>query len=292
MRVTRRGVLAGGLASAAVARSGFAQGPGAAALTTGSGWRVEYDSFPGSGPLGIVFLHGKNSSNRTPFMRAFGERMAAAGVTAFLPSMPWSRAWNGTVADGRAAVDALTATLTASGKRVVVGGLSLGATFSMVYRPSDPPAGVVAKAFINPGGLLDLIPPNSPFWRAVAPEVERAKALEAAGQGKIPVAFAGANAIGENLVGESYTMTPEVFLSFHDPARFPGVRAALGATRLPVFWTSGTRDPTQNAKRRTFEMLPRNPISVYAEPEGDHNSAFPAAVDPLLAWLSANFARA
>lgn len=292
MRTTRRSVLAGGLASAALARNGFAQSPAGAALTAATGWRVEYDSYPGAGPLAIVFLHGKNGSQRAPNMRAFGERMAAAGITALLPSMPWSRAWNGTVDDARAAIDALAGSLIQAGKRVVIGGLSLGATFSMVYRPADPPAGVVAKAFLNPGGLLDLIPQASPFWRAVGPEIEKAKRLESQGQGKVAVPFAGANAVGENLVGENYTMTPEVYLAFHDPARFPSVRAGLAATRLPVFWTSGTRDPTQNAKRRTFEMLPRNPVSAYSEPEGDHNSAFLPAVDPLLAWLAANFSRA
>lgn len=290
MGTTRRRVMVGAAAAAAVPRLGWAQS-GGTALTAATGWRVEYDSYPGAGPLAIVFLHGKNGSHRAPNMRAFGERMAAAGITALLPSMPWSRAWNGTVDDARAAVDALAAASAQAGKRVVVGGLSVGATFSMVYRPADPPAGVVAKAFINPGGLLDLIPPNSPFWRSVGGEVERAKQLEAQGQGKVAAPFAGANAVGENLVGENYTMTPEVYLSFHDPARFPSVRAALGATRLPVFWTSGSRDPTQNAKRRTFEMLPRNPVSVYAEPDGDHNSAFLPAVDPLLAWLAANFSR-
>jgi hypothetical protein len=260
-------------------------------LAASTGWRVEFELLPGTGPLALVLLHGKNGAPRTPLMRNFAERVAAAGISVYLPAMPWSRAWNGTVADANAAVDALVAHAAASGKKVVVGGLSLGATFAMTWRPADPPSAVVGKAFLNPGGLLDLIPQASPFWQRVAPEIERAKKLEAAGQGRVAAPFNGSNAVGEALVAENYDMTPEVYLSFHDPARFPSVKAALPATRLPVFWTSGTRDPTANAKRRTFEMLPRNPASVYSEPEGDHNSAFLPAADPLVAWMRANFAK-
>lgn len=260
-------------------------------LAASTGYRVEFDAYAGPGPLALVLMHGKNSFNRVPNMRAFAEKIAAAGTTVLVPNMPWGRAWNGTADDAKAAVDALVAHAAASGKRVVVGGLSLGATFAMVWRPADPPPAVVAKAFLNPGGLLDMTPPTAPFWRRVTPEVERAKALEAAGQGRVAVRFTGSNAVGESFVEESYTTTPEIYLSFHDTARFPSVRAALPSTRLPVFWSSGTRDPTASAKRRSFDMLIRNPASVYLEPEGDHNSAFVPAADPLIGWLRANFAR-
>jgi pimeloyl-ACP methyl ester carboxylesterase len=57
----------------------------------------------------LVLLHGKNGSPRSPLMRNFAERVAAAGTTVYLPAMPWSRAWNGTVADANAAIDALFA---------------------------------------------------------------------------------------------------------------------------------------------------------------------------------------
>jgi len=256
-------------------------------LTAPTGYRFSVDIYPATGPLALVFLHGKNSVNRTPNTRGLAARLAAAGITVYLPVMPWSRAWNGTVADGHGALDTLVERAAATGKKVMVVGQSLGAAFAMTYRPADPPAAVIGKVFMNPGGLLDLIPPASPFWRTVGPEVERAKALEAAGQGQAPVAFGGANAIGESLVSENYTMAPLVYLSFHDPSRFPSIRASLQATRLPVFWSSGTRDPTLNAKRRTFELVLRNAASVYLEPDGDHNSAMLTAIEPLIGWLAA-----
>ena len=292
MVVDRRAFLGGLMAAAGAVPAARAQGPAPAAqsLAASTGWRVEFDELSANGKLALVLLHGKNGSPRSPLMRNFAERVAASGTTVYLPAMPWSRAWNGTVADANAAIDALVALAASAGRKVVVGGLSLGATFTMTWRPADPPPSVVGKAFLNPGGLLDLIPASGIFWKRVQPEIDRAKQLEAAGQGRVPVRFGGQNAVGESFVEESYMTTPEVFLSFHDPARFPSVKGALAATRLPVFWTSGTRDPTPNAKRRTFESMPRNPLSVYAEPEGDHNSAFLPAADPLVAWMRANFA--
>jgi pimeloyl-ACP methyl ester carboxylesterase len=293
----RQRLIAGFLAFATIAsgpcftRDAVAQSAiEAQTLTTTTGYRVDFDIYPAPGPLLLVFMHGKNSSHRTPNMKTFADRVSASGTTVYLPSMPWSRAWNGTVADAQSTLDALVERAAAQGKKVLIGGQSLGATFSMGYRPAAPPASLVGKVFMSPGGLLDLIPAGSPFWRTVGPEVDRARAHEAAGQGGVPTGFGGANAVGEKLVSETYTMTPLIFLSFHDPGRFPSIKAALPATRLPVFWASGTRDPTLNAKRRSFDMMPRNPASVYVEPDGDHNSTLLVGVDPLIAWLQARAA--
>ncbi len=291
MTVERRAVL-GGLAAASLPFAGaYAQGgPATRTLDAATGWKVEYDAFDAaSAQRTFVFLHGKNGSPRSPLMRAFAGKLAAAGNTVYLPVMPWSRAWNGTVADGHAALDALVAAAASAGRRVFVGGLSLGATFAMTWRPGDPPAPLGGKVFVNPGGLIDLIPPNSPFWARIRPEVDRARALVAAGKAKARVEFGGTNVSGAASIEERYVTTPEVYLSFHDPERFPSIRASLAATRVPVFWSAGKADPTVNAKRRTFEIVPRNAASVYVEPDGDHNSAFLPAADPLLAWLDANF---
>lgn len=291
MTVKRRAVLGGLVAASLPLGAPRAQvAPAARVLDAATGWKVEYDAFEApSARRAVVFLHGKNGSPRTPNMRAFAEKLAAAGNTVYLPVMPWSRAWNGTVADGHAALDALVAAAASAGRRVFVGGLSLGATFAMTWRPGDPPSALAGKAFVNPGGLIDLIPPQSPFWTRIRPEVERAKALAAAGKAKEKTEFGGTNVSGAASIEERYATTPEVYLSFHDPERFPSIRSSLAATRVPVFWSAGKADPTANAKRRTFEMLPRNAASVYVEPEGDHNSAFLPAADPLLAWLDANF---
>jgi pimeloyl-ACP methyl ester carboxylesterase len=290
MTVRRRAVLSGLVAASLPLANLRAQvAPAARTLVAATGYAVDYDEYAAPGGLALIFMHGKNSAHRTPLMRGFAERVAAAGHPAILPSMPWSRAWNGTVADGHAALDALVATLAATGKRVVVGGLSLGAAFAMTWRPADPPAACVGKAFLNPGGLLDLFLPNALFWQRVRPEVEKARALVAVGKGREKAEFGGNNAAGAQFIEERYVTTPENFLAFHDTAHFPNIRDSLGKTKLPVFWSAGQQDPTVNAKRRTFEMLPRDRRNVYIEPPGDHTSAFHPAIEPLLAWLDANF---
>ena len=78
----------------------------------------------------------------------------------------------------------LVALAARDGKKAVVGGQSMGAMFSLVYRSADPPPAVVGKVLTSPGGLLDLIPPNAPFWNSINPSLDRAKALEAAGKAK------------------------------------------------------------------------------------------------------------
>jgi pimeloyl-ACP methyl ester carboxylesterase len=186
----------------------------------------------------------------------------------------------------------LVALAARDGKKVVVGGQSMGAMFSLVYRPTDPPPAVVGKALTSPGQMLDLIPSSAPFWNTLKPSLERAKELEAAGKGKERIRLGATNFHGTRMVDESFDMTPEEFLSFHDPARFPSVKAALGATTLPVFWAVGKRDPIPAGKRWEFEMMPAHPKSAFFDLEGeDHNSAMLAAVGPMIAWLKGLSAR-
>jgi alpha-beta hydrolase superfamily lysophospholipase len=205
--------------------------------------------------------------------------------------MPWSRLWNGTVDDAVSAVDALVDLAARSGKKVFVGGQSLGANFTSVYRADNPPPAVIGKVMTNPGGMLDLTAPNArTFWDAFMPSVERARALEKEGKGKERTKFSGTNVQGEKSIEEHYETTPEIFLSFHDMARYPSNRAALRATQLPVFWSSGKKDPIQTGKKQSFNLMPSNPASVYMDLDGDHNSAMMAAIDPVIAWMKARAA--
>ncbi|MBI4183392.1 MAG: alpha/beta hydrolase [Proteobacteria bacterium] len=278
----------------AVLATAWVTGAGAETLTAATGYRVEYDRYAAVGreqPVALVFMHGKNGAHDARNLKTLAEKIARVGFTVYLPSMPWSKRWDGTVADATAALDALVALAAKDGKKVAVGGQSMGAAFALVYRAADPPPALIGKVLTSPGGLLDLTPPGSLFWKTITPSLERAKALEAAGKAKEKTNFGGANVVGTRSVEESYEMAPEVYLSFHDVARFPSVRAALAKTSLPVFWATGTRDPIGNAKRRTFEMIPANPASAYVELDGDHNSTMLVASDGIIAWLQARAAR-
>ncbi|MGE0255381.1 MAG: alpha/beta hydrolase [Alphaproteobacteria bacterium] len=254
-------------------------------LTAATGYTTEYDVYAAAGPVAVIFLHGKNSTQATPLMRQFAERVAQAGFTVYLPLMPWSRKWDGTVADANAVIDALVAIAARDGRRVVVGGQSLGATFAITWRSDDAPDAVVGKLFTNPGGMLDMIPPSGNFWKAIGPALAQARALEAAGKGRETATFVGTNVIGTQSIEERYETTPEIFLSFHDRDRFPSVRAALAKTRGPVLWATGKADPIPMSKRRSFDMMPAHAASLYIEPDGDHNSSVAAALDAIVDWL-------
>lgn len=263
---------------------------GADTLTTATGYSLTYNVYGTAGrqPTALIFMHGKGSRHDTRGLVRLAEKIAYEGFRVYLPLMPWNSDWKGTHQDATAALDALVALATRDGKKVVVGGQSMGAMFSLVYRPTDPPPTVVGKVLTSPGQMLDLIPSSAPFWNTLKPSLERSKELEAAGKGKERVRFVANNFHGSKMVEESFDMTPEEFLSFHDPARFPSVRTALRTTKLPVFWAVGTRDPIPAGKRRVFDMMPGHPKSAYVDLDGeDHNSAMLAAVDRIIAWLKA-----
>lgn len=261
-------------------------------LKTSTGYELIYDVYPASGPAALIFMHGKNGAHITPAMKSFAERVQKAGFTVYLPRMPWSRFWDGTVDDAVSAVDALVDLAAKNGKKVFVGGQSQGANFTQVYRPSDPPPAVIGKVMTNPGGLLDLTSPGATaFWGAFMPSVERARALEKDGKGKDKTKFSGTNVQGEKSIEEHYETTPEIFLSFHDVTRYPSNRNSLMATKIPVFWSSGRKDPIQTGKRQSFNLIPTNPASVYMDIDGDHNSAMTNAIDPVIDWMNARLAQ-
>lgn len=260
-------------------------------LTTTTGYALIYDVYPASGPAALIFMHGKNGGHQSPNMKAFAERISRAGFTVYLPRMPWSRFWDGTVDDAVSAIDALVDLAARNGKKVFVGGQSLGANFTSLYRADGPPPAVIGKVMTNPGGFLDLTPTTArSFWDSFMPSVHRARELERQGKGKERTKFSGTNVSGEKSVEEHYETTPEIFLSFYDPDRFPSNRAALRANKLPVFWSSGRKDPIQTGKKQSFSLMPSNPASVYMDLDGDHNSAMMTAIDPVIAWMKARTA--
>ena len=262
------------------------------ALTAATGYQTTYDVYAPEGaalPLSLVFLHGKNGAHDSPAMRSFARAFANEGITVYLPSMPWSRKWNGTAEDAAAAVDALVAVAAQDGRKVVVGGQSMGAAFSLVWRPGSgpegPPPAVVGKLLTSPGHMLDMFPPTAQFWKGVMPSLNKAKALIAAGKGQEMARFEGTNTSGTNLLSENYEMLPVVYASFHDPEVFPSLRKALPQNKLPVYWGVGSRDPAGGGKRPSFDRLPATPGNVYSEIDGDHNSIMRDALPAMVKWV-------
>lgn len=136
--------------------------------------------------------------------------------------------------------------------------------------------------------MLDLMGSTSNFWNEINPSISRAKALEAEGKGKEKTQFSGSNTTGSQNVTESYEMTPEVYLSFHDPKRLPSISNALKTMPIPVLWTVGNNDPLSrnNAGKSTFDMIPSNPKSIYVLLEGkNHSTSFAASISHLIPWM-------
>lgn len=258
-------------------------------LSAATGYQVTYDVYKPEGPalpIALVFLHGKNGAHDAPNMRSFARSFAAEGITVYLPSMPWSKKWDGTATDAAAALDALVALASENGaKKVIVGGQSMGASFSLGWRPADAPEYVVAKLLTSPGHMLDLFPPTAAFWNGIMPSLRKAKALIAEGKGRDMIRFEGMNTSGDKTLVESYEMRAEVYASFHDPDVYPSLRKALPQTRLPVYWGVGSRDPAGQGKKPSFDRLPANAKSVYSEIPGDHNSIMRDALPAMVKWV-------
>lgn len=260
-------------------------------LTTATGYQLEYSVFGkgANGPIALIVMHGKNfPPERLRTRPRWADRVIEEGFMVYVPVMPWGQRWDGTHEDATAAVDALVDLAAKEGKKVIVGGHSMGAMFTILYRASALPPAIIGKFVSAPGHMLDLIDPNSRFWDDINPSIDRARKLEAAGKGKEKVQFGGRNVTGSQNITESYEMTPEVYLSFHDPRRLPSNFNALKATSVPVLWTVGDNDPLSrsNAGQNTFRLMPANPKSVFLLLEGkDHSSSFPASIEHLISWM-------
>lgn len=261
-------------------------------LVTDTGYQLEYavrgqDS---TGPVSLIIMHGKSVSPETVLSRLtlFADRIAQQGIRVYVPVMPWSSRWDGTHQDATSAIDALVNLAAKDGKKVVVGGHSMGAMFTIIYRPSSLPPSVVGKFISGLGHALDMIPTASSFWQDISPSLERSRSLAAEGKSKTKVQFGGRNTVGSSHTVERYEMTPEVYLSWHDPKRLPSIQNALKESKVPALFTVGSLDPLINnsGSRQTFDLIPRHPQSTFFVLEGkDHNSSFPAAAEKLIPWL-------
>lgn len=293
MRKFVQGLISGLLLAVSLAAPVFAQAPTQSlTLTTATNYRLEYfvrgqDS---PGPIALIIMHGKGFSAEGVLSRMprWADWVASQGFRVYVPIMPWSSRWDGTHEDATSALDALVDLAAKDGKKVVVGGHSMGAMFTILYRASSPPPAVIGKFVSAPGHMLDMIPSNLDFWADLRPSIDRAKSLEAGGKGKERAKFGGRNTAGSQHITESYEMTPEVYLSWHDPKRLPSHFQALKVASLPVLWTVGANDPLvrNNASESTYSIMPGNTKSRFFVLAGkDHSSSFAASTEMLFDWM-------
>ncbi len=237
---------------------------------------------PGPGPkappprIGIVLIHGKQGS-ATQFGQGLATRFETAGYLVDRPDMCWSgtRIYDEPFLDCLHDIDASIERLKARGaSQFVIAGQSLGASGALAFGARhDGLKGIIAMAPAPAPGVAR---------RAeIAPELDRAKALAAAGHSDEKTEFNDLNVA----VLFHVTTTPSIyqsFLAFDGPANLVANTIHLKA---PVLWISGLRDPTQMPRNLGYDRAPPNKLNRYVEVEADHFGTPAASRDVILAWL-------
>jgi pimeloyl-ACP methyl ester carboxylesterase len=237
------------------------------------------------GTIGVILMHGKQSSPNTPGLRDIASKAEAAGMKVVVPSMPWGAGgWekiNVTPDQVFAMIDGYANQLRAQGaRRIVVGGQSLGANMALAYAVArQNVAGVVMAApGHSPGGSYRSNP-------AIKDSIDQAAQLVKSGQAN--QAFSG---LDDNQ-GSSIRMstTAGVYASWLNPrgqASMPA-QAPLLPANVPVMLIIGTKDPSFGfAENNIYKPAAKNPYSRYLVIDGgDHRNTDQAASQRIVDWI-------
>lgn len=230
--------------------------------------------------IGVVLMHGKGGHPGAG-IDTLAARLSAAGFEVVAPEMPWSRnrIYDRDYEESMAEIDAAVAKLKAKGAiRIVVAGQSMGANAAIGYGARrDGLAAVVAIAAGHS--------PGSPtFRKKLGADVEKARALVAAGKGEEAVS------VGDVNQGEYFPrkVRARVYLSWFDPegpASMPRNAAKLKPATL-FMWIVGEDDPISRFGRRViYDKAPANPKNVYVVVSGGHRETADVGADKIVAWL-------
>ncbi|MCZ2819903.1 alpha/beta fold hydrolase [Modestobacter sp. VKM Ac-2977] len=142
------------------------------------------------GPVGVLLCHGFTSTPQS--LRAWGEHLAAAGLTVRCPLLPghgtrWQDANTSTEEDWYGALSTALDDLRGRCSSVVVAGLSMGGTLALRLaqrRPDD----VAALVLVNPSllterrdaRLLPVLARLTPAWAPVANDIKKPGPVELA----------------------------------------------------------------------------------------------------------------
>ena len=236
------------------------------------------------GTVGVILMHGKQSSPNTAGLRDIASKAQAAGMKVVVPSMPWgSGGWekiNVTPDQVFAMIDGYASQLRAQGaQRIVVGGQSLGANVALGY----------AVARQNVAGVVMAAPGHSPVGSyrnpAIKDSIDQAAQLVKSGQAGQP--FSG---LDENQ-GSSIRMstTAGVYAAWLNPrgqVSMP-VQAPLLPASIPVMVIIGTKDPGYGyMENSVYKPAAKNPYSKFLVIDGgDHRNTDQAASQRIVDWI-------
>jgi len=229
----------------------------------------------------IIYLHGKASKPVIGHVEEMFNIISGDGYSIYAPEMPWGREkYRGTQKTANAIIDQLVTIINARGKRAILMGHSMGASYALIYagQYSDKLAGSVPIA-------LGHVPHwNDTLEDTTADSVALANKMVASGKGKQTSAFKDLNK------GKSYEIeaTAEYYQSFYDLATFPDVSKRVKQVTIPTLWISGEQDymTALYDHKELFNMIPANKASSYKLLEGKHMSVLHFSAEVILEWLN------
>ncbi len=229
----------------------------------------------------IIYMHGKNSKPVIfPAERLF-EELSDAGYTVYSAEMPWSREkYRGTQKTANEIISRLTDKITAKGKRAVLIGHSMGASYAVIYTAQfgKKIAGVIPIAFAHVPQM------NERFENETAESVTKANQMVAAGKGKDSDNFHDLNK------GESYDIdaTAEYYKSFYDPETLPDASEVIKKITTPMLWISAQRDRLTEIYMHDdiFETLPKNEKNTQIYVKGNHVAVLKFSSESIIEWLT------
>ena len=231
--------------------------------------------------VGVVLLHGKGGSP-SGYIRELASALRSKGYLVSTPTMPWAqnRIYDASFDEAMREIDReVDALRQKAAKFVVVAGHSLGANAALGYAASrDGASGIIALA---PGHTPEL----QGFTRRLGSDVDRARALVAAGKGRERQRFGDVNQ-GQ---GSEVAATAEAYLSWFDPngpAVMPRSAASFKAP-TPLLLVVGSGDRTAMGKDYIFDRAPPHAKSRFVTVAADHFAAPSAAIEEVAAWLEA-----
>lgn len=228
----------------------------------------------------VIALHGKNGSPTRTHMTDLATDLADLGYNVSLPYMPWREFdWDGSLCDSMSYINSLIAAEKTAGNAVILLGHSLAGPIVLSYVALTNTTKPDALAVVAPGHFVGT---SSLLDSYHAASVNTAKSMVTAGHGDDTIAtFQTYNG------GFLYDIstTANIYLSYHDPAEFPDIKASIPLVTAPTLWLAGLSDSlTSSAKSLgIIATIPASSDYDYREIAGDHLTVVgnvPAELDP------------
>ncbi len=229
--------------------------------------------------IGIIFIPGKAGNPEAGYLSSFYRKLNRAGYEVIAPVMPW-RNWDADRRQAMAVINSLMAYYAGKGNKVVLAGHSMGAMLAMHYAADQPADNLLAVVAIAPGHLIHQ---SGLFKRSTEESIQRARAMQAAGEGDETGEFTDINQ-GQVL---TRTMTANTYLSFFDRQQVRSIKAVLPDMQVPLLWLAGEDDRLTEKLRMAeiFRHARQDGVSRYELLPGSHKGIMRHAPAAMTMWI-------